>query len=61
MEQFFAEYGSLLAQGTLDTVVMTIASTFFAYVIGLPLGALLAKAATRQCFPPRFARIQGRK
>ena len=40
MEQFFADYGALLAQGTIDTLVMTIASTFFAYVIGLPLGIL---------------------
>ena len=42
METFFAEYGPLLAQGTLDTVIMTIASTFFAYVIGLPLGIWFA-------------------
>jgi D-methionine transport system permease protein len=42
MEQFFANYGELLAQGTIDTLVMTIASTFFAYVIGLPLGIWFA-------------------
>ena len=42
MEEFFANYGALLAQGTADTLVMTIASTFFAYVIGLPLGIWFA-------------------
>ena len=42
MEEFFANYGALLAQGTIDTIVMTIASTFFAYVIGLPLGIWFA-------------------
>ena len=38
MGEFFEEYGALLAQGTLDTLIMSIASCFFAYVIGLPLG-----------------------
>ncbi|MDO4891220.1 MAG: methionine ABC transporter permease [Coriobacteriaceae bacterium] len=42
MEQFFTDYGPLLMQGTVDTLVMTIASTFFAYVIGLPLGIWFA-------------------
>lgn len=35
---FLNKYGELLAQGTLDTLVMTLLSCFFAYVIGLPLG-----------------------
>ena len=38
MGEFFEEYGALLAQGTIDTLIMSIASCFFAYVIGLPLG-----------------------
>ena len=38
MGAFFEEYGALLAQGTIDTLIMSIASCFFAYVIGLPLG-----------------------
>lgn len=33
--------GSLLWEGTLDTLVMTIPATFFAYLIGMPLGILL--------------------
>lgn len=31
----------LLSQGIIDTLYMTLPSTFFAYVIGLPLGVLL--------------------
>ena len=42
MSQFFADYGALLAQGTVDTLVMSVVSTFFAYVIGLPLGIWFA-------------------
>ena len=38
MGEFFAEYGALLAEGVWASLVMTVASTFFAYVIGLPLG-----------------------
>jgi len=38
---FWAQYGGLLIQGTQDTLVMTLISTLFAYVLGLPLGVLL--------------------
>jgi len=38
MAEFFDKYGALLAQGTVDTLVMTIMSCLIAYVIGLPLG-----------------------
>ena len=38
MAEFFAKYGSLLAQGTIDSVVMSVLSCLFAYIIGLPLG-----------------------
>lgn len=38
---FFAQYGNLFLEGTRDTLVMTCASTFFAYVVGVPLGILL--------------------
>ena len=41
MNEFISEYGSLLVQGTLDTLAMTIASTLFAYVLGIPLGVLV--------------------
>lgn len=38
LQTFFAQYGELLAQGTLDTIIMSLVSTVFAYVIGIPLG-----------------------
>lgn len=38
---FIAEYGELFAEGTVDTLVMTVVSTFFAYVLGIPLGIVL--------------------
>ena len=37
----WSQYGSLLSQGTIDTLIMTGISTVFAYIIGLPLGVLL--------------------
>ena len=33
---------TMLLEGTRDTLYMTIVSTFFGYVLGLPLGILLA-------------------
>ena len=42
MAEFLDNYGALLLQGTIDTLVMTIASCIFAYVIGLPLGIWFA-------------------
>ena len=41
LASFFEQYGALLAQGTAETLIMTIASTLFAYLIGIPLGVLL--------------------
>ena len=38
---FFEQYGALLTQGSLDTVVMTSVSTIFAYILGIPLGVLI--------------------
>lgn len=38
LQLFFAQYGELLLQGTWDTIVMTLVSTVFAYIIGIPLG-----------------------
>ena len=35
---FWAEYGGILAEGLLDTLVMVVLSTLFAYLIGLPMG-----------------------
>ena len=39
--EFWAKYGPLLLDGTIDTLVMTGISTVFAYLLGLPLGVAL--------------------
>lgn len=39
--EFWSEYGALLAEGTVDTLVMVIVSTLFAYLLGLPMGVAL--------------------
>ena len=38
---FWAEYGGVLAEGTLDTLIMVGVSTLLAYLIGLPLGVVM--------------------
>lgn len=50
---FIDQYGALMAQGTWDTVVMTVLSTAFAYVIGIPLGVLLILTAPGGLHPHR--------
>lgn len=50
---FFDNYGMLLAQGTWDTLLMTIVSTFFAYVIGIPLGVLCVLTSPKGLMPHR--------
>lgn len=45
IQAFIEQYGLLLAQGTWDTIVMTSVSTFFAYVLGIPLGVLIVVTA----------------
>lgn len=42
---FFDKYGILLAEGTWDTIVMTVVATLGAYIIGIPLGVLLVVTA----------------
>ena len=39
--EFWAQYGKLLIDGTVDTLVMVIISTLFAYLLGLPMGVAL--------------------
>ena len=41
MIQFIKDYGPLLAEGTADTLYMSLLSTVFSYVLGLPMGVLL--------------------
>ena len=55
LQSFFAEYGGLLAQGTWDTIVMSLVSTAFAYVIGVPLGVLLVLTDPKKGLMPHRA------
>ena len=41
MMEFFLEYKDMLIEGTYETLLMTFASTIFAYIIGLPLGVIM--------------------
>ena len=50
---FFDKYGALLAQGTVDTALMVLASTLGAYVIGVILGTLLTVLAPGGLRPNR--------
>ena len=57
---FWAQYGSLLMVGLRDTLVMTIVSTFFAYVLGLPMGVLLNITQPHGIWPKKWVnRILG--
>src|SRR3712207_2948504 len=57
---FWAEYGTLLLEGTRDTLLMVGISTVFAYVIGLPLGVLLSITSPHGILPLKwFNRILG--
>ena len=53
VSNFISQYGALFAQGTVDTLVMTLASTLFAYVIGVPLGVLLVITVKDGLWPQR--------
>lgn len=50
---FWSQYGSLLWTGTVDTLVMVIVSTVFAYVLGLPLGVALILTQPHGICPSR--------
>lgn len=50
---FFAQYGNLFLQGTIDTLVMTCVATILAYVIGIPLGILLVVTSPNGLHPNR--------
>ena len=53
VQEFIAEYGELLVQGTWDTIVMTSVSTLIAYVIGVPIGVLLTISGPTALRPHR--------
>lgn len=50
---FFAQYGNLFLQGTIDTLVMTCVASILAYVIGIPLGILLVVTSPNGLRPNR--------
>ena len=41
VNEFIAQYGELFVEGTWESIQMTFIATFFAYVLGVPLGVLL--------------------
>ncbi|MGL4800141.1 MAG: methionine ABC transporter permease [Cellulosilyticaceae bacterium] len=47
-------YTDLLLQGTLETLYMTVLSTCFAYILGLPLGILMVITQPGHLRPNRF-------
>lgn len=51
---FFAQYGNLFLQGTVDTLIMTCVATILAYVIGIPLGILLVVTSPNGLRPDRI-------
>ena len=53
MSGFISEYGSLLFDGTVDTILMVFISTFFAYVIGLPVGVIVTITQKDSILPCR--------
>lgn len=55
LQTFFAQYGALLAQGTWDTIVMSLVSTVLAYVIGIPLGVFLVLTDPKKGLMPHGA------
>lgn len=51
---FWAQYGTLLLEGTRDTLIMVGISTVFAYLIGLPLGVLLSITQPHGIWPKKW-------
>ena len=51
---FWNQYGQLLTDGTVDTFVMVIVSTIFAYLLGLPMGVLLIITQPHGIWPRKW-------
>ena len=54
LQDFFAQYGQLLLEGTWQTVLMTVISTVFSYLFGLPLGVLVTVTSEGSLRPHRI-------
>ena len=60
MANFFAQYGDLLLEGTLETLYMTFIPTLVAYLLGLPMGVLLTTTKQGSIMQaPRFNAVFG--
>lgn len=55
LQIFFEQYGELLLQGTWDTIVMTLVSTVFAYIVGIPLGVAVVLTDPKKGLLPHRA------
>ncbi len=56
----FSRWMSLIGEGLYETLYMTLVSTFFAYLFGLPLGVLLTVTSPSGIHPmPRLNRVLG--
>lgn len=53
LQEFFAQWGGLLAQGTWDTILMSTIPTLAAYLVGVPLGVFLLVTAPNGPRPQR--------
>lgn len=51
LQEFFQEFGSLLVQGSFESLIMIFVPTALAYSIGLPLGVLLYLTAPASLIP----------
>jgi len=45
LAEFYNEYGAMLSEGIVMTLYMTLVSTLFAYVLGIPMGIILVVTA----------------
>lgn len=53
LQGYIADYGTLLLEGTRDSIVMTGMSTLIAYVLGIPIGVLLVLTGPGGLHPQR--------
>lgn len=53
LQTYLDTYGALLLEATWDSIVMTGIATFFAYVVGIPLGVLVVLTARNGLHPHR--------
>ena len=54
LSAFWAEYGTILLQGTRDTLIMTFVATIFAYILGVPIGVFLVITQPHGIWPNRI-------